>query len=64
MSPIRKKDIIQWPEKFKFRSKTVVSTGFTIGQGSVKPLSKHADAVRMYPTPLITYLRSLMALLQ
>merc|ERR1711888_363571 len=37
----------------------------TIGPDSVKPLTKHTEAVRAYPTPTnITDLRSFMALLQ
>ena len=57
--------IIQCPEKFQFGSKTVDWAGFTIGPDSVKPLSKHTEAVRLYPTPVnITDLRSFMALLQ
>ena len=39
--------------------------GFTIGQNTVKPLPKHTEAVRTYPTPVnITDTRSFMALLQ
>ena len=57
--------IIQCPEKFQFGSKTVDWAGFTIGPDSVKPLTKHTEAVRSYPTPVsITDLRSFMALLQ
>ena len=60
-----KNGIIQCPEKFKFGSKEVAWAGFTIGPDSVKPLPKHTEAVRKYPTPLnITDLRSFMALLQ
>ena len=57
--------IIQCPEKFQFGCKTVAWAGFTIGPDSVKPLPKHTEAVRSYPTPVnITDLRSFMALLQ
>ena len=57
--------IIQCPEKFQFGSKTVAWAGFTIGPDSVKPLPKHTEAVRTYPTPVnITDMRSFMALLQ
>jgi hypothetical protein len=57
--------IIQFPEKFQVGSKTVAWAGFTIGPDSVKPLPKHIEAVRTYPTPVnITDMRSLMALLQ
>ena len=53
------------PEKFQFSSKTVAWAGFTIGPDSVKPLPKHKEAVRTYPTPVnITDMRSFMALLQ
>ena len=44
--------IIQCPEKFQFGSKTVDWAGFTIGPDSVKPLTKHTEAVRSYPTPV------------
>ena len=57
--------IIQCPEKFQFASKTVAWAGFTIGPDSVKPLPKHTEAIRTYPTPTnITDLRSFVALLQ
>jgi hypothetical protein len=57
--------IIQCPEKFQFGNKTVAWAGFTIGPDSVKPLPKHTEAVKTYPTPVnITDMRSFMALLQ
>ena len=38
--------------------------GFTIGPATVKPLHKHTEAVRTYPTPVnITDMMSFMALL-
>ena len=57
--------IIQCPEKFQFGSKNVAWAGFTIEPDCVKPLPKHTEAVRTYPTPgNITDMRSFMALLQ
>ena len=57
--------IIQWPEKFQFSSKTVAWAGFTINPDSVKPLPKHTEALRTYPTPVyITDMRSFITLLQ
>jgi hypothetical protein len=57
--------IIQCPEKFQFGCKEVAWADFPIGPDYVKPLPKHTEAVRTYPTPVsITDLRSFMALLQ
>ena len=57
--------ILQNPDKFQFGTKTVEWAGFLIGEKSVKPLQKHTEAIRSFPTPLnITDLRSFMALLQ
>ena len=57
--------ILQNPDKFQFGTKTVEWAGFLIGEKSVKPLQKHTQAIRSFPTPLnITDLRSFMALLQ
>ena len=57
--------IPQNPDKFQFGTKTVEWAGFLIGEKSVKPLKKHTEAIKSFPTPLnITDLRSFMALLQ
>ena len=60
-----KHGIIQNPDKLQFGNRKVEWAGFTIGEDSVKPLTKHTEAVRTYPTPVnITDLRSFTALLQ
>jgi hypothetical protein len=52
-------------QKFQFGSKTVAWAGFTIRPDSVKPLPKHTEAAKTYPTPVnITDMRSFIALLQ
>ena len=57
--------IPQNPDKFQFGTTTVEWAGFLIGEKSVKPLPKHTEAIKSFPTPLnITDLRSFMALLQ
>ena len=44
--------IPQNPDKFQFGTKTVEWAGFLIGEKSVKPLKKHTDAIKCFPTVL------------
>ena len=50
---------------FQFGTKTVEWAGFKIGEKLVRPLQKHTEAIKSFPTPLnITDLSSFMELLQ
>ena len=63
LSLVGKNGILQNPDKFVFCEKSIDWAGYRIGPDTLKPLLKHTEAIRCFPTPKnLTDLRSFMAL--
>ena len=51
------------PEKFKFGVAETDFAGFRVGNGEVKPMESHVEAIRTFPEPKnVTDMRSFMAM--
>ena len=63
LSLVSKNGVVLNPLKFKFCKKEVDFSGFTVGNGTIRPMEKHLEAIASFPRPTsTTNMKSYMAL--